>query len=74
MQLEHRLSRCSNYIFILDLTPVFIGLGKDTCKTRRGKIKFGDMVRLILESLMYIVFEWAWNLFMNISSAKYGPF
>ena len=34
--------RCSNYIFILDLTPGFIGLGKDNCKTRREVFKFGD--------------------------------
>ena len=27
--------RCSNYIFILDLTPGFNGLGKNNCKTRR---------------------------------------
>ena len=27
--------RCSNYIFILDLTPSFNGLGKDNRKTRR---------------------------------------
>ena len=26
--------RCSNYIFILDLTHGFNGLGKDNCKTR----------------------------------------
>ena len=44
---------CSNYIFILDLTPDFIGLGKDNCKTRRETFKFGDLVRLILEILRY---------------------
>ena len=27
--------RCFNYIFILDLTPGFNGLGKENCKTRR---------------------------------------
>ena len=27
--------RCSNYIFILDLTPDFNGLGKDNCRTMR---------------------------------------
>ena len=27
--------RCSNYIFIFDLTPGFTGLGKENCKTRR---------------------------------------
>ena len=42
--------RCSNYIFILDLTRGFNGLGKDNCKTRQGTFKFGDLVRLILET------------------------
>ena len=32
--------RCSNYIFILDLTPGFFGLGKDNCKTRRETFNF----------------------------------
>ena len=32
--------RCSNYIFILDLTPGFTGLGKDNCKTRPKSLKF----------------------------------
>ena len=49
-------ARCSNYIFILDLTPGFIGLGKDNCKTRREAFKFRDLVRPILESLRYIYY------------------
>ena len=32
--------RCSNYIFILDITPGFNGLGKDNHKTRRETSKF----------------------------------
>ena len=36
--------RCSNYIFILDLTPGFNGLGKGNCKTQREPFKFGDLV------------------------------
>ena len=40
---------CSNYIFILDLAPGFIGFGKDNCKTRQETFKFGDLVHLILE-------------------------
>ena len=47
--------RCSNYIFILDLTPGFMGLGKDNCKTRREAFKFVDLVRLILEILRYVI-------------------
>ena len=30
--------RCSNYIFILDLTPGFNEMGKDSCKTRRETV------------------------------------
>ena len=43
--------RCSNYIFILDLTPSFNGLGKDNYKMRRETCKFWELVRLILETL-----------------------
>ena len=49
--------RCPNYIFILDLTPGFMGLGKDNCKTRRETIKFGDLVRLMLDILRYSLYE-----------------
>ena len=44
------------YIFILDLTPGFIGLGKYNCTTRQETYQFGDLVRLILDILRYIVF------------------
>ena len=40
---------CSNYIFILDLVPVFNGLGKDNCKMRQDKFKIWDLAQLILE-------------------------
>ena len=43
------LEQCSNYIYILDLTPGFNRLHKDNFKTRRQTFKFGDLVRLILE-------------------------
>ena len=39
---------CSIYIFILDSTLGFNGLGKDNCKTRREIIKCRDKARLIL--------------------------
>ena len=45
---------CSNYASILDLTPGFIGLGKDNCKTRPETFKFGDLVQLILEVGWYV--------------------
>ena len=51
-----RFMHC-NYIFILDLTPGFNWLGKDNCKTRRGKFKFCDLVRLILETLRTFFFH-----------------
>ena len=41
--------RCSNYIFILDKTPGFNGLGKDNCNMRRDTFMFWDLVHLILE-------------------------
>ena len=46
--------RCSNYIFILNLTPGFNGLGKDNNKMRREAFKFWGLVFLILETLWYI--------------------
>ena len=45
------VSAAQNYIFILDLTPGFNGLGKKNCKTRRESFQFGDLVCLILEIL-----------------------
>ena len=43
-----------SYIFILDATPGFNGLGKDNCKTRRETFMFCDLVRLILEVLWHV--------------------
>ena len=42
---------CSNYIFILDLTPGFNGLGKGNGKMRWETFKFWDFVCLILKIL-----------------------
>ena len=55
--------RCSNYIFILNLTPGFIESGKDNYKMRRGAFKFWDLVHLILETLRYVnlVFQARWS-------------
>ena len=44
---------CSNYIFIVHSTPGFNILHKNNCKTRRDTFKFGDLVPLILENLLY---------------------
>ena len=46
--------RCSNYIFILYLTPGFKRLGKNKCKTRRESFMFWGSVHLILEILRYV--------------------
>ena len=51
--------RCSNYIFIPNLTHGFNSLGKDSCKTRQETFKFWDSVRLILEIWRYM-FNWLW--------------
>ena len=53
--------RCSNYIFILNLTPGFNGLGKDNYKMRQAAFKFWDWVRLILETLRYIQINVRWT-------------
>ena len=45
--------RCSNNIFILDLTPCFNELGRDNSKTIQESCKFWDKLRLILEILRY---------------------
>ena len=42
--------RCSNCIFIIDLTLGFNIFGKDNCQTRWEKFYFGDLERLILDS------------------------
>ena len=47
--------RCSNYIFVLDLTPSFNGLGNDNRETRRKSSKFLDLLRRILNTLRYIM-------------------
>ena len=45
--------RCSKYIFIVDLTPCFYGLGKDNCKARRETFKFWDLMPLMMEIWRY---------------------
>ena len=60
--------RCSNYIFILDLTPGFNGLGKDSGKTRWQTFKLRNLVWLILEVWQYWVCYYAdYTLFMHTS-------
>ena len=40
---------CPNYIFILNWTPGFNGLGTDNCETTQETFNFWDCVSLILE-------------------------
>ena len=37
------------YIFIIDSTPGFNGLGNNNCKTRPETLNFWDLMRLILD-------------------------
>ena len=46
--------RCSNYIFILNLTPGFNGLSKDNYERIQETFKLWDLVRFILEVLRWI--------------------
>ena len=59
--------RCSNYIFILDLTSSFKGFGKDSRKTLRESFKCWDLVRLILETWRYL------STVADINQLRYGP-
>ena len=45
----------SNCIFILHLTPVFNGLGKDNCNMRWETFNLGDLVHLVLKVWQYLV-------------------
>ena len=58
--------RCSNYIFILNLTSGFNGLGKDNYQMRREAFKFWDLVRLILETLRYTSQNWVISDFLHV--------
>ena len=74
--------RCSNYIFILDLTPGFIGLGKDNCKTRRQNLALGQIpicIWFLSESLFELysnkgvfvfAFDWKWCICIWILGKK----
>ena len=56
--------RCSNYIFFLDLTLGFNGLGKDKSKTRREPFKFWYFVCLILDILRHMYIKPCHNVFI----------
>ena len=60
--------RCSKYIFILDLTPGFNGLGKDNFKTRGETFKFWDLVRLISADWRYTYISYIYIYICCITS------
>ena len=70
---------CSNYIFMLALTPGFNELGKENCKTRRETFKFWDLMKLILEVwqsfwLAHTAFLVGyWLLYSKMFQMKYLP-
>ena len=55
MKLDIADRQCSNYIFILNLTPGFNGLSEENCTRIQEKFKLWDLVRLILEVLRYML-------------------
>ena len=62
--------RCSNYIFILNLTPGFMELGEDSCMTRWETSMFVDLVRLILEILRHVQSDHQLLWHFRLSSEK----
>ena len=71
--------RCSNYIFILNLTPGINGWSEDNCKRIQETFKFWDLVRLNMSytsvpnycqsvSPKQTTLEEDWELFLNFSS------
>ena len=70
--------RCSNYIFIPDLTHGFNGLGKENCKTGRETSVFWDLTRLIAGVGRYFIMlitcpVGAFVNFLHIPLNLYGP-
>ena len=63
--------RCSNHIFVLDLTPGFNRLGKDNCRTSPETFQFWHLVRLILESWRYSHFRWKLPNGMSVGQAHF---
>ena len=66
--------RCSNYIFILNLTPGFNGLGKSNYKMRRETCKFWDLMWHILEVWWYIVLLIIFLLDDHVGSFIISPY
>ena len=62
---------CSNYIFILDLTPGFNILHKDNCKMRRETFKFGYLVCFIIDTWRKCPIQIKWLARHEVSSKLY---
>ena len=54
--------RCSNYVFIPDITAGFNGSGKDHCMMTPETFEFGDLVWLILEIWQYLTICQIWGM------------
>ena len=63
--------RCSNYIFILDLTPGFNRLCKDNCKPRQETFNFLYSVHLILEVWLYACKTKKLRLILSLATLLY---
>ena len=51
------VSRCSNHIFIVAVTPDFNRMHKYNCKTRRETFTFWDLMRHMSKSWRYVVLQ-----------------
>ena len=64
--------RCSNCIFILDLTSGFNGLDRDNSKTKLKSLKFWDLVHIILEIIRYSYYFIINPGFLEISNEMFS--
>ena len=67
------VSAAQNYIFILNLTPGFNGLGKGNCKMRWETFKVLDLVCLIPEVWWYIMFYYEHLNEPNLKARSHQP-
>ena len=62
--------RCSNYIFILDLTPGFNGSDKDNCETRRDSFEFLWFgASYITDFTVYVLYIYTCNSFLPFAES-----
>ena len=58
--------RCSNYNFILSLTPLFNGSSRDNDKARPKSFQFLDLVRLILRDFTANLLKQLWIIILGV--------